>query len=102
MRLEKIILAVCAGLLGSAAMADDAHHPGQPAAAPAAKPGGTMDMQGMQANMKRMQEQMAQIQRASDPKERDRLVAEHMKTMQQSMPMMRMMDCPAAEQPAAK
>jgi glycosyltransferase A (GT-A) superfamily protein (DUF2064 family) len=88
-------------------MADDAHHADQPAAAPskpaAQERGGMMEMGGMHAHMKRMQDQMAQIRAASDPKERDRLMGEHMKTMQQSMSMMqKMMDCPAVEHPADK
>jgi hypothetical protein len=84
---SKIVVALSLISLAALAFADDAHHPDEKAQAapaqPAAKaPAGAMDMSSMQANMKRMQEQMAQIRVASDPKERARLVDEHMKTMQ--------------------
>jgi hypothetical protein len=70
--------------LSGAAVADDAHHPEQ-----AAKPApGMMNMGGMGDTMQRMHEQMKQIQAATDPKERQRLLEEHMKTMQEAMPMM--------------
>jgi hypothetical protein len=96
MNLKQILATLCIGSLAAVALADDAHHPEQqPPAAPSkpaakAAPGMT-DMSGMQANMKRMQEQMAQIRAASDPKEREQLVNEHMKTMQESMSMMHAM-----------
>jgi uncharacterized membrane protein (DUF106 family) len=68
--------------LSGAAFAEDAHHL-------AAKPApGMTNMGKMGETMQRMQEQMKQIQAASDPKERQRLLEEHMKTMQEAMPMM--------------
>lgn len=93
MRPRAILLALCASTFTTVALADDAHHPEEKAQAapaiPAAKqPGMMMDMTAMQTNMKRMQEQMAQIRSSSDPKERERLMDEHMKTMQQTMSMM--------------
>jgi hypothetical protein len=96
MSLKSILVAACTVVLSATAFADDAHHPekaGEPAAAnPAAQPApGTMDMGKMNESMQRMQEQMKKIQAASDPKERQRLVEEHMKTMSEAMPMLRAM-----------
>jgi periplasmic protein CpxP/Spy len=82
-----LLAAACAAALAGAAFAEDAHHP-DPTAKPAAKPGPGMNMGKMGETMQRMQEQMKQIQAASDPKERQRLLEEHMKTMQEAMPMM--------------
>jgi hypothetical protein len=111
MKFRQIAVAGCVSVLSTLAFADEAHHAdSQPQAVPS-KAGG-MEMGGMRANMKRMQEQMAQMRSASDPKERDRLVNEHMKTMQDSMSMMhgmmagggamgQMLECGAAEKPKA-
>jgi Flp pilus assembly protein TadB len=74
MRGRYLLATACAAALAGAAFAEDAQHPAAKPAAP-----------GM---MQRMQEQMKQIQAASDPKERQRLLEEHMKTMQEAMPMM--------------
>lgn len=88
MRTKYLLAAACLAALAGAAFAEDAHHPGQ-ADKPAAKPApGMMNMGKMSQTMQRMQEQMKQIQAASDPKERQRLLEEHMKTMQEAMPMM--------------
>ena len=78
-----------------AAGADDAHdHSGPAARPPAAAEKGAGGMQGMHEHMKLMREQMAQIRAATDPKEKERLVNEHMKTMEQSMSKMQgMMGC---------
>jgi hypothetical protein len=80
------ILAISALAAGCATGADGTHeHPAQ-AAKPAA-----LDMQN---HMKLMQAQMSQISAATDPKERERLMNEHMKTMQESMTKMQgMMGC---------
>jgi hypothetical protein len=92
----KIVVALSLSSLAAIAFADDAHHPDEkaqpapPQAAPKA-PRDAMEMSSMQANMKRMQEQMAQIRASSDPKERERLMDEHMKTMQESMSKMHSM-----------
>jgi hypothetical protein len=67
------------------AVAEDAHHPQAQGTKPAP---GMMKMGPMGETMQRMQEQMKQIQAASDPKERQRLVEEHMKSMREAMPMM--------------
>jgi hypothetical protein len=63
-------------VLAGTVFADDAQHPGK------------MRMGAMGETMQRMQEQMKQIQAATDPKERQRLLEEHVKTMQEAMPMM--------------
>lgn len=71
---------VMAVVLGSPALAlaDDAHHPMGP----------------MHEHMKLMREQMAQIRAAKDPKEKERLVNAHLKTMEESMTKMPgMMGC---------
>ena len=61
---------------------------------PAAKPRAGMQMdsklqQQMIERMKTMQAQMDKIRQTTDPKERDKLFAEHMKSMQEGMQMMR-------------
>lgn len=45
-------------------------------------------MDQMQAKMRAMQEQMARIQSTEDPEERQRLIWEHMQSMQKTMGMM--------------
>jgi len=97
MNLKHLALAACMAAVPQPGMAEDAHHPDQakPAPAkPAAKAGPKgMDgmMGGMQENMKRMQDQMAAIRAAKDPQQKERLMEEHMKTMESSMAMMRKM-----------
>ena len=73
MRTRTLLAAALLAALCGAAIAHDARPP-------------AMGMTG--ETMQRMQEQMKKIQAASDPKERQRLVEEHMKTMQEAMPMM--------------
>lgn len=89
MKLAPILTATCLLAVGTAA-ADDAHHPEAatkpPAAAPAAK--GT---DGMHEHMKLMREQMTQIRAATDPKEKERLMEQHMKSMEESMATMQRM-----------
>ena len=56
--------------------------------------GGMMDdrtTERLQGNMRKMQTQMEQIRATKDDKERERLMDEHMKTMQEGMGMMRNM-----------
>jgi hypothetical protein len=50
--------------------------------------GCNMDMAPMQERMTRMHGQMEKIRATSDPKEKQRLMEEHYKSMQQSMSMM--------------
>lgn len=86
MKLKSILIAVCVAFSG-ASLAEDAHHPDA-----TQKPRASMG--GMHEHMKLMREQMAQIRAAADPKERDRLMAEHFKTMEESMSKMQgMMGC---------
>jgi hypothetical protein len=61
---------------------------------PAAKPGAGMQMdsklqQQMMNRMKEMQAHMEKIRQTTDPNERQKLMAEHMKSMQEGMQMMR-------------
>jgi hypothetical protein len=69
-----------------------AHHPGagqeQADTAPDNKAAG-MKMDKMQERMKKMQDLMSKIHSTSDPKERQRLMEEHMDSMRDSMKMMR-------------
>jgi Spy/CpxP family protein refolding chaperone len=91
MNVKSILIAAC--VLGSGiALAEDAHHPdaaNKPPAAAPAKPAEKgmqgMDMGRMQQHMKLMRAQMAQIRAATDPKEKERLIEEHFKTMEDSM-----------------
>ena len=64
--------------LGTDARADD----------PKQSSGCNMDMAPMQERMKGMRGQMEKIRATSDPKEKERLMEEHYKSMQQSMSMM--------------
>jgi hypothetical protein len=64
-----------------------------PYAEGAAKPRASMQMdpklqQQMMERMKTMHAQMDKIRQTADPKEREKLMAEHMKTMQEGMQMM--------------
>ena len=81
--LTRCLLAACALALAAPSFADDAHHPGEQARPAPSEPAGKMP-----AMMSRMHDQMMQIHATSDPKERERLMNEHMKTMHESMPMM--------------
>ena len=80
---RSLVAAACAAALAATAFADDAHQHGEPALPAASNPAG--DMPEM---MSRMHDQMMKIHATSDPKERARLMDEHMKTMQEAMPMM--------------
>lgn len=78
-------------------LADDAHHPDQKAGAVA--PAAEQTIQKMQANTKRMQSQLEQMAKSKDPAQRQKLLQEHMQTMQENMMagksmMGGMMDCP--------
>jgi len=73
----------------AAASAHASHHPGAPSTAP---------MPGMQDRMKAMQEMQEmhdKMMNAKTPAERDALMAEHMKSMQGGMDMMKRMGCMA-------
>jgi hypothetical protein len=78
-------------------LADDAHHPDQKAGA--AAPAADLTIQKMQANTKRMQSQLEQMAKSKDPAQRQKLMQEHLQTMQENMTagksmMGGMMDCP--------
>jgi len=85
------LLAAALTLLPLTVSAEDhaAHHP--PAAQPpgAKESSSSMPARGMgkmgMDNMKKMHEQMAAIHAATDPKERAKLMDEHMQTMQDAM-----------------
>lgn len=91
-------LALAAVILSpSAALAVDEHHPadGKKSAAPA-KPSGTPPSAGspdsraaMQQRMQTMQQQMDRIHKTTDPKERQKLLDEHYRTMMENMKAMR-------------
>jgi hypothetical protein len=90
MSTKNLFAALCASALATAALADDAHHPEDKTAPVPAQPAAksapqSSDATAMQGNMKRMQEQMARIRATADPGERQRLMSEHMNTMQESM-----------------
>ena len=74
-------------------LAVDAHHPDQKAGA--AAPTADQTIQKMQANTKRMQSQLEQMAKSKDPAQRQKLLQEHMQTMQENMMAGKsMMDCP--------
>ena len=93
MKLKGTVVATIIAVLSSGVLADDAHHPdkaGKPAAEQldAKNTTGMGNMATMQDNMKRMHDQMQKVHATSDPKERQRLMDEHMKTMHEAMYMM--------------
>jgi hypothetical protein len=106
-RLRKILLGMCvaAASLGAMAQAADEHkdhHPAgstPPTAAPnnvPAQPIGTEKMAGMtmmDEHMKVMQAMHEKMAAAKTPEERQALMAEHMKLMQDGMSMMKQMGC---------
>lgn len=96
-------IAVAALVFSSpAVLAVDEHHPddakkavapGKPAVKPpVAPPAG--DQAGMQQRMQKMQAQMDRIQKTTDPKERQKLLDEHYRTMMENMQAMRGMGGP--------
>ena len=69
----------------------DTHHPSGAASAPIAKTmpsKSKLAMAGMDSQMKTMQEMHNKMMAAKTPEERNALMAEHMKTMQDGMAMM--------------
>jgi hypothetical protein len=91
MNLKALFAATCIAAAGTYAFAEDSHHPDQPKASEApAKPvpKAPAGMGPMHEHMKMMREQMAAIRSATDPKERERLIDEHIKSMQEGMSMM--------------
>lgn len=85
--MKALLAAVAASLLASgAAFAADEHDHSKPGA----KPGASSMMHG---HMRKMREQMAQIRATTDPKEKERLMQEHMKSMEQAMAGMDGMRC---------
>jgi len=76
--------------LAMPAFADDAHHP-EPAGAaqttPAQPDGKTM--QNMQDNLTRMRAQLERLAKAKTPEERQKIMSEHLRTMQENMTMAR-------------
>ena len=93
-----VVASLSLALVGGA-LAEDAHHPDEKAQKPPATksaPGaalerggaGMMSMAPMQENMKRMQDEMAKIRATSDPKEKEHLMEDHLKTMEQCVSMM--------------
>jgi len=93
-----MLLIASLAALGGPIYAQEAHQHG--AAKPgaetkgkpqAAKPAATGEGMAMMGNMKGMQAQMARIRSTTDPKERQKLMEEHMKSMQDSMAKMRSM-----------
>lgn len=70
----------------AAASAHASHHPGTPSATP---------MPGMQDRMKAMLDMHEKMMNAKTPAEREALMAEHMKSMQGGMDMMKRMGCTA-------
>jgi len=85
--ISAVLFFVAASAFGQEA--HDSHHPEgkgaviAPQPAPKAKPGA--NNKAMMDGMKTMQVQMEKLRAATDPKERERLMQEHMKTMKETM-----------------
>jgi hypothetical protein len=89
--LALVIAATAAQTWAADATQHDAHHPAGSASAPKAKamPGKSNPaMTRMDGQMKTMQEMHDKMMTAKTPEERNALMAEHMKTMQDGMAMM--------------
>ena len=87
-------------VLAMPAFADDAHHPAQTGGVPTtqAQPDGKT-VQKMQDNLGRMRTQLERLAKAKTAEERQKIMDEHMQTMQANMGMARgmqsgMMACP--------
>ena len=65
------------------ALAVDAHHPDQKAGV--AAPTADQTIQKMQANTARMKSQLEKMAQSDDPAQRQKLMQEHMQTMQENM-----------------
>lgn len=88
-----LVLAIAATPVGAQDTSHDSHHPKDQATATPAKSAATTAASTdatatMMGNMKTLQDQMAKIRATTDPKERGRLLDEHMKTMQDTMKLM--------------
>ena len=81
-----LAVALAAQPLAAAAQAKMQGHGEQPAAGMQMDP--KFDQQ-MAERLKSMQAQMGEIRQSADPKEREKLLAEHMSTMQEGLNMMR-------------
>lgn len=90
MRLDFAVIAA-ALFAASFAAAQDPHDHSKAAAEPRHADKG---MHGMHDHMLKMRQQMAQVRAAKDPKEKERLMNEHFKAMEESMSTMQgMMGC---------
>ena len=98
MKLPVIPLLFCVSVLGGPVYAEDAHHTeaDKPSAGTQAKPPAKLAAKpqaakpapmggAMMDNMRSMQAQMEKMRKTTDPKERDKLMQEHMKSMQDGM-----------------
>lgn len=96
--MKMAILVAALGLSAPVALAEESHHTNAPAVA--SKDGTKAEAAAigrMQDNAKKMQAQIDKIAKTKDAKERQRLLQEHMQTMQDSMMQGKqamMMDCP--------
>jgi len=95
MKMTVLGIALAGVLLAPAAYGVDEHHPEKTAPgakapkAPASPKADDKSMAQMQEHMKKMQGIMARMQETTDPAERQKLMAEHTKAMQEGMQMMR-------------
>lgn len=85
--MKKIAISALVLALGSAypAFAEEAHHPEQVAAKPVQAPDAEKSVQKLKENARKLQAQTDKITKTRDPKERQKLLAEHMQTLQESM-----------------
>ncbi len=96
------VLAASTALVTAApVLADDAHHPEAAVASqPATTQGATESNEGMvkmmQANVEKMQTQLDRIAKATTDSERAQAMAEHVRTMQENMQLVRGMQAGAA------
>ncbi|MBI2728471.1 MAG: hypothetical protein HYX42_19715 [Polaromonas sp.] len=86
-----LVITSCSSFAWSAQPSQqDAHHPAASASTPKVLPGkASSDMSGMNTQMKAMEQMHDKMMAAKTPEERNALMAEHMKTMQDSMAMMK-------------
>jgi hypothetical protein len=91
--MKRTLAVIAIGMLTACqSIAEETHDHSKQAEPPAAK--ADAPMAGMHEHMKKMKAQMAQIRAATDPKEKERLVGEHLKAMEEAMSKMQgMMAC---------
>lgn len=90
-----VLLASASFAVAAPAFSDESHHPETKATTASAAKVDVQKIEIMQANVKKMQQQLDRIAKAKTSDERQQAIATHMQTMQENMRMAGgMMNCP--------